>query len=294
MSAQTQSNGPKKLLVLGASGMLGNAVFRFFANEPGYLTRGVLRSAAASQFFSQDLHANLISGVDADDERALKKLLADERPDIVVNCIGLVKQLVEANDPLVIIPINAMLPHRLARLCAAGGARLVHLSTDCVFSGKKGLYTEGDFPDCDDLYGRSKLLGEVDYPNSVTLRTSMVGHELNSAHGLINWFLAQHGSVKGFTRAIFSGLPTVEVARVIRDHVVPNPELRGVYHLSAEPISKYDLLKLVADVYGKAIAIRPAEHPVLDRSLNSDRFNAATGYEPPSWRRLVEAMHDFG
>ena len=211
----------------------------------------------------------------------------------MVNCIGVVKQLAEADDPLFAIPINSVLPHRLARLAQAVGARFVHCSTDCVFDGKKGMYTEADFPDATDLYGRSKFLGEVDYENAITLRTSIVGHELSSAHGLVNWFLAQEGPVRGFTKAIFSGLPTVELARVIRDAVLPNPSLRGLYHVSAAPIAKFDLLRLVADAYGRGTTITPDDSLVLDRSLDSSRFRSATGYVPAPWPALVRAMRDF-
>jgi dTDP-4-dehydrorhamnose reductase len=205
-----------------------------------------------------------------------------------------VKQLAEADDPLTALPINSMLPHRLARLCELAGARLVHISTDCVFSGAKGMYVESDFPDADDLYGRSKYLGEVDYPHAVTLRTSIIGHELDGARSLLCWFLAQGGPVRGFTKAVFSGLPTVELARVVRDFVLPHPELHGLYHVSAAPINKYDLLKLVAQAYGKDIEITPHDQLVIDRSLDSTRFKAATGYAPPSWPELVRTMHAFG
>jgi dTDP-4-dehydrorhamnose reductase len=156
------------------------------------------------------------------------------------------------------------------------------------------MYREQDVSDAQDLYGRSKYLGEADYPNAVTLRTSIIGHELSSANGLVGWFLAQQGSIKGFRRAIFSGLPTVELARVIRDHVIPNPELHGLYHVSAEPISKFDLLKLIAKAYGKTIDIKPDDNLVIDRSLNSSRFFEATGYNSPPWVQLVQSMRDFG
>ncbi|NTU50097.1 MAG: SDR family oxidoreductase, partial [Desulfobulbaceae bacterium] len=185
-------------------------------------------------------------------------------------------------------------PHRLSKLCALVGARLIHISTDCVFSGKKGMYSEEDFPDANDLYGRTKLLGEVDYPNALTLRTSMIGHEITGSKSLISWFLAQKGPVKGYRRAVFSGLPTVEIARVILDFVLPNAELHGVYHLSAAPIDKYDLLSRVAMVYGKSIEIVPDDSVQINRSLDSSRFRAVTGFNPKSWDEMIIAMRDFG
>jgi dTDP-4-dehydrorhamnose reductase len=225
---------------------------------------------------------------------ALTRLFSYIRPDVVVNCIGLVKQLAEANDPLIALPINSLLPHRLARLCEFVRARLVHISTDCVFSGRKGNYLETDEADAKDLYGRSKLIGEVDYPHAVTLRTSIIGHELRSIQGLIAWFLVQEGNINGYTHAIFSGLPTCELARVIRDFVLPRAELKGVYHVAAQPISKYELLKLVNQEYGKGLKIEPYDQIKIDRSLNATRFREVTGYVAPAWPDLIAKMREFG
>ena len=274
--------------------MLGNAVLRLFAQSPGYHVFGSVRSSAARRLLPNDLHSSVIAGVDVENIDNLTHLFAVVHPDVVINCVGLVKQLAEADDPLAAIPINALLPHRLARLCEVAGARLVHMGTDCIFSGAKGMYTEADASDAKDLYGRSKYLGEVDYPHAVTLRTSIIGHELDGARSLIGWFLAQEGSVKGYKRAIFSGLPTVEVARVIRDHVIPHPELHGVYHMSAEPINKFDLLTLVAQTHRKTIDISADDQLVIDRSLDSTRFRQATGFAPKPWPELIRSMRDFG
>lgn len=282
-----------KVLVIGASGMLGNTVLRFFAQSPGYQTFGSVRSSAALRLLPPNLSQNIRADVDVENNDNLTRLFAIH-PDVVINCVGLVKQLAGANDPLTTIPINALLPHRLSRLCEVAGSRLVHMGTDCVFSGAKGMYTEADASDAKDLYGRSKYLGEVDYPHVITLRTSIIGHELNGAHSLVGWFLSQKGSVKGFKRAIFSGLPTVEIARIIRDCVIPHPELHGVYHVSAEPINKFDLLTLVAKQYGKTIDILPDETIVIDRSLDSTRFRVATGFQPAPWSELVRRMREFG
>jgi dTDP-4-dehydrorhamnose reductase len=283
-----------RVLVLGASGMLGNAVLRLFAQSDGFEATGTARSSASVRTLPAPVRERVLPDVDVQDGDALVRLFARVRPDVVVNCIGMVKQLAQAADPLSAIPLNALLPHRLANLCELAGARLVHVSTDCVYDGAKGLYTEDDPPDAVDLYGRSKHLGEVDYPHAITLRTSIIGHELQSAHGLVGWFLAQQEGVRGYTKAVFSGLPTVELARVIRDHVLPRPSLRGLYHVSAAPITKHDLLRLVGEVYGKAVTIAPDDRLVIDRSLDSTRFRAATGYEPPPWPQLVRAMHAFG
>ncbi len=283
-----------KILVLGASGMLGNATLRFFAASRGCTVTGSVRSASAVALLPAALHSQVVSGVNVEDVDSLLTLFSRVRPDVVINCIGVVKQLADASDPLAAIPINSILPHRLLRLCRMVGARLIHVSTDCVFAGTRGLYREADVADAVDLYGRSKLLGEVDDSHAVTLRTSMIGHELNSAHGLASWFLAQQGTVKGYRRAIFSGLPTVELARVLRDFVIPQVNLRGVYHLSVEPISKFALLQLIAAEYGSPTRIEPDDGVVIDRSLDSTRFRALTGYVPPPWPLLVRNMRDFG
>lgn len=282
-----------RVLVLGATGMLGSAVLRLFAQSVGYEVVGSARTSNARRLLPDTLTDRLICGVDVDQVDSLVRLFALVQPDVVINCIGLVKQLAAADDPLTAIPINSLLPHRLARLCDVAEARLVHVSTDCVFAGDKGMYTEVDVSDAKDLYGRSKYLGEVDYPHAITLRTSIIGHELSGSHSLVGWFLAQQGRVKGFSRAIFSGLPTVELARVIRDHVLPHPGLHGLYHVSAEPINKLDLLTLIAKTYGKTIDISPDDTLVIDRSLDSSRFRGAAGYQPEPWPELVRRMHEF-
>ena len=282
------------VLVLGASGMLGSAVFRVFVESSIFETVGLVRARNAVQLFPQAIASHLICGLNVENLGGLASLFTKIRPQIVVNCIGLVKQLIDTNNPLDVLPINSLFPHYLANLCEVAQVRLIHISTDCVFSGAKGLYTECDVADANDLYGRSKYLGEVDYPNSVTLRTSIIGHELGAAHSLVAWFLSQEGSVNGFKRAIFSGLPTVEMARVIRDYVIPHPELHGTYHVSAEPINKFDLLTLIAQIYGKVIDIKPDDQLVIDRSLDSTRFRHATGFVPKSWPELIRSMHEFG
>lgn len=282
-----------RTLVLGTTGMLGNAVLRVFAADPKFEVFGSSRSRALLDRLPQGLGERVLSGYDVESPDALNRLFAATRPKLVINCIGLVKQLSAANEVLDAVPLNTLLPHRLAMVTQACGARLIQVSTDCVFSGKQGGYVETDFADADDVYGRSKFLGEVDYPHAITLRTSIIGHELDGGRSLIGWFLSQRGPVTGFTRAVFSGLPTVELAKVIKDFVVPRPELRGLYHVSAAAIDKCSLLRLVASIYGRDDPVQPSDQPVIDRSLDSTRFRRATGYEPPGWPELVKSMHAF-
>lgn len=282
-----------RVLVLGVTGMLGHDVFKVLHESTALEVWGTLRSPSGLRHFDEILQTRLRSGVDVLDLDALTDALVSVRPEVVVNCVGLIKQLADANDPLATLPINAMLPHRLAKLCSLNGARLIHVSTDCVFSGHKGMYLESDLSDAEDLYGKSKYIGELhDQAHAITLRTSIIGHELGSSHALVDWFLSQQGRVKGYRKAIFSGLPTVELARVIRDYVIPAPQLHGLYHVSVDPIDKYSLLSLVADVYGKDIEIVPDDQLAIDRSLDSTRFRHDAGYTPPAWRVLVEQMRN--
>ena len=282
-----------RVMVLGVTGMLGNAMFRVLSENADLVVYGTARSESSRRYFAENLQSQIFVGVNVENHDSLVKVFADVQPNIIVNCVGLVKQLADANDPLQAVPINTLLPHRLAALCQATAARLIHISTDCVFSGSKGDYLESDFPDAYDLYGRSKLLGEVDYPHAITLRTSIIGHELSGHRSLVNWFLAQQSSVKGYTRAIFSGLPTVELATVVRDVVLPQQELHGLYHVASRPINKFDFLQLVAKAYGKSIEIKPAEDLVIDRSLNANRFKQATGYVSPEWPAMIQHMYEF-
>lgn len=280
------------ILVLGVTGMLGNAMFRVFAQDSAHTVYGTARQESALAHFPE-LAGNILTGVDVTDDASLAVAFEKVKPDMVINCVGVVKQLASAEEPLEAIPINSLLPHRLAKLCKDYDARLVHVSTDCVFSGEQGNYRESDFADADDLYGRSKFLGEVDYPHAITLRTSIIGRELTGARSLVGWFLSQKGPIKGFTKAIFSGLPTVELARIVKDVVLPRPELHGLYHVAAAPIDKFELLNLVAKTYQHDITINPDASLVIDRSLNADRFHAATGYTPPTWPELISRMHTF-
>lgn len=273
---------------------MGHTIFRVLAQDSGYEVTCTVRSMAAAERLPAILRDHLRIGPDADKPETIWSALEGHRPDVVINCIGIVKQLPQANDPLVAIRLNALFPHQLAQACKAIGARLIHLSTDCVFDGTRSQYTEADFASANDLYGRSKFLGEVDYPNAVTLRTSTIGHELGSHHGLLEWFLSQTGPVRGFRKAIYSGLTTVEFAKVIRDCVLPRPELRGVYQVSGDVIDKYSLLMLIREIYAKDIAIDPDDAVGIDRSLDSSRFRGITGYLPPPWIDQIREMRQFG
>jgi len=241
--------------------------------------------------FAAKYKKRLKAGIDVENFSGIVGILEKVKPDVVINCIALIRQAQIEKNPLAAISINAQFPHRLALVCQKLGARLIQIGSDVVFDGKKGMYVEKDKINISDFYGMTKYLGEVSYSNCVTIRTSILGHELLEKSALVEWFLAQKEKVRGYTKAIYSGFPTVELARIISDYILPNNDLSGIYHVSSEPISKYDLLKLIAQRYGKKIEIEPDSEFILDRSLDSSLFRSITGYNPPLWVDLIDKMY---
>jgi dTDP-4-dehydrorhamnose reductase len=278
-----------KILVLGATGLLGNAVFRSMSKTSGTRVEGTIRQEAARGLFAPEHAARLTVVEDLEHPHALARLFDGAGPDVVVNCVAVGRPA--PADPMRSILVHSVLPRRLLHLCGLSGARLIQIGSDGVFSGKRGAYTEDDVPDANDIYGISKLLGEVAAPHAITLRTSIIGHELQSGSGLLEWFLSQQDQCRCYTRAIFSGFPTIVLADLIRDVVIPRPDLQGVYHVTTRPISKFDLLQLVARRYGKAIQLIPDDRASPDRSLVAARFEKATGYVAPDWPTLVDLMY---
>jgi dTDP-4-dehydrorhamnose reductase len=269
--------------------MLGHKVSQVVSQryETHVTARRPFDAGAAGSVEARHWH----SGVDVANLDRLAAIVRAVSPAVIVNCVGVIKQRPEAYDPLVSIEVNALFPHRLHQLAQDTGAYLIHLSTDCVFSGARGHYSEADLPDPPDLYGRSKLLGEIDAPDALTLRTSIIGHELDSCFGLVEWFLSQSGgSVRGFAGAIFSGFPTLVLARIIADLIELTPRLSGLYHVAAAPISKYELLLLLRDAYNVPVTIDRDERVRIDRSLNADRFLTATGLVAPAWPDMIARM----
>lgn len=276
--------------MIGASGMIGNAVMRALSEKKEWRVFGSVRNEDAKRFFSPMIGENIMTTMGLEQSDGISEILNLTRPNVVINCAGLTKHKTKVEDPLVSIPINTLLPHRLASLCTLIGARLIHVSTDCVFSGLKGKYTENDSTDAVDVYGKSKALGEVDSPHVITLRTSTIGHEFQSNHGLLEWFLSQEDSCKGFVRAVFSGMPSIVFAQVIRDVIIPQKSLSGLYHVGADPINKFDLLQLISRIYKKDINILRDEKLVIDRSLDSTKLKLATGYIAPEWPEMIKLM----
>ena len=280
-----------KLLILGASGMLGNNLFQFFLSKREFETFAIVRNKSSLGKVYASKKVREIS--DIKNIKEFSSVLKKISPNVVINCIGAIKQKNNFNNSSEIIHINSLLPHLLEDACNKVGARMIHFSTDCVFSGKVGNYEEKNEPDAQDLYGLSKRLGEVLNGNSLTLRTSIIGHELSSNLSLLDWFLSQENKVKGYKKAIFSGLTTIEIGKILKEIIFPNHNLSGLFHLSVNPINKYDLLKLVAKEYKKNIKILEDSEFKIDRSLDSSKFSAFTGYNPPSWKELIKELHDF-
>lgn len=278
-----------KILILGGDGMLGHELLRQLRvrHEVRVTLRAALADYARHRLFDT---SNSFDGVDVRDFGSVERSIGMFRPDAVINAVGVVKQRSASAESIPSIEINALLPHRLAALCRDNGARLIHMSTDCVFSGKTGNYAEDDFPDAADLYGRSKLLGEVGEAPAITLRTSIIGRELSRKTGLLEWFLAQQGTIKGYRKAIFSGFTTIEMSRIIEMLLTRFPQAQGLYQVSSAPISKYDLLLRIRNRLGLAIEIKPEDDFRCDRSLNSTRFRAAFNYQPPTWDAMIDEL----
>ncbi len=281
------------ILVFGASGMIGGAIFQILSDNTDWSVYGTVRDESNKNYFSSKLSDDLFINIDILIKDNFDDIFSTIRPDIVINCIGITKHIPGSEDPLLAIPMNALFPHKLAKICKDYGCRLIHISTDCVFSGFKGNYLEKEQSDARDIYGKTKYLGEVDYPHAITLRTSTIGHEFHTKYGLLEWFLSQENQCKGYNRAYFSGLPTVVLAEVIRDSVIPDKTLSGLYHVGGNKISKYDLLCLIAEVYNKKINIQKSDEVMIDRSLNTDYFRSDSGYTAPEWSELINTMHSY-
>jgi dTDP-4-dehydrorhamnose reductase len=279
-----------RVLILGGSGMFGHKLAQQCKDhfETWVTLRGGIEAYSHFNIFPPE---TTLSGIDAFDFDTVMHAFAKAQPEVAINCIGIIKQLPAANDPIPSITINSLFPHRLAALCRVKGIRLIHLSTDCVFSGRKGLYTERDSADAEDLYGRSKLLGEVEEDHCMTLRTSIIGPELDTAFGLLEWFLKnQSVNVRGYTNAVFSGFTTMELANIIIDLIEHHRDLSGLYHVSSDPITKFDLLAMIRDAFGIRVEILPWPDVRIDRSLDSSCFRKATGFSPRAWSPMIADM----
>lgn len=278
-----------RILILGGDGMLGHQLLKSLAasHEVKVTLRQNIEAYRQYDLFSD---VNSFTGIDVRSFERIGEVIADFLPEAVINAVGIIKQRDTSKEIIPSLEINALLPHKLSVLCKISGARLVHLSTDCIFSGKKGNYKEADPSDAEDLYGRSKYLGEVHGPHCLTLRTSIIGFELFRKKSLLEWFLSQTGTVKGFTKAIYTGFTTLEMSRIIENMLVKHPEASGVYHVSSDPINKYELLLLFREKLEHNIEIMPDETFCCDRSLDSTSFRKEFTYTPPPWETMIKEL----
>ena len=276
--------------------MLGSTLFRYLGSDPALQVQGTMRGDPSGSTIGSVRHrpnASLVGYVKGPDDDQFVQVLADFGPNVIVNCVGCRQQPRSPAEAVKMIYANSLVPHKLAKLAGEFGARLIHFSSDGVFSGRRGLYREDKVPDPVDVYGHSKLLGELDYPHCLTLRTSMIGHASKESDQLVDWLFRQKVKINGYRQAIFSGLPTIEIAMIVREILLPRTELMGIWHLAAAPISKFKLLRLIVERYGLDVEVVPTPEPVIDRSLDASRFYTATGYVAPSWPELIDRMREF-
>jgi dTDP-4-dehydrorhamnose reductase len=283
----------KKILIIGASGMIGSALVSFFSKVGEFSVFGSIRSLDIPNFFNKFNNVKIFNSINLDKKNSLLSVINLISPDIVINCVGVVKQSEEIKNYYNTIFLNSLFPHYLYELSSKHSFRLIHISSDCVFSGNKGNYSETDVTDPNDLYGLTKLLGEIKSGNAITIRASLIGHEIYRKQGIVEWFLSQDGNVQGYNKAIFSGVTSIEFARIIYENIIPNHNLKGLYHISSFPISKYDLLLLIKNIYNKtSINIIGSNKIIINRSLNSSNFQNHTGYLVKEWPQMIKEMKE--
>ena len=282
-----------RILILGVTGMLGSCIYRYFLEEKDVSIIGILRNQNQKFLLNENISSKLEIFNEYKTFQKLEKFIADRKPDYVINCLGVIKQKINISKPEDTIFINSYLPHLLNKVSIKNNFKIIHFSTDCVFDGNLGSYKESDIALPKDFYGISKVLGELNTNNALTLRTSIIGHELKSSLSLVDWFLSSKKRVNGFTKAIYSGFPALEIAKIIHKFIIPDSSIYGTYNVSSNPISKYELLKIISKKYNHQVDIVPDEKIVIDRSLDSSLFNSKTNYKCPSWNKLVQEMYEF-
>ncbi|CAN5544173.1 NAD(P)-dependent oxidoreductase [soil metagenome] len=279
-----------KILIIGGSGMLGHKLVQIFKEKFDVWTTIKSDFNKYKKFGILD-KKKTIENLNVENLKSVEKVINKIRPDVIINAVGIIKQIQTSQDVVKTLTINSIFPHNLAIIAEKNQARLINISTDCVFNGKKGNYEETDLSDAVDLYGKSKNLGEVEGKNCLTLRTSIIGRELKTSHSLIEWFLSNQGKkVKGFINAVYSGFPTIVFADILADLLVNHKNLDGIYHLSSQPINKFELLKLIRSAYKADIEIEPFAEFKIDRSLDSTKLRRKIGFEPISWKKMIEVM----
>jgi len=291
-----------RILIFGGSGMLGHQLWQCLSVRLPETFVVIRQSRQAYKEFKLFKNSERVfDNIDAMDFSTIQSVLSKIRPDFVLNCVGITKRREAATDPAVSITLNSLFPHKLAKWGQDNNAKVVSFSTDCVFDGKTGNYTEESLTSAEDIYGKTKALGEVKTGNALTLRSSFIGPELSHGSELLEWFLAQTGTVKGFKNAVYSGLTTLELCRIVEKIIFDYPAAKGLYNVSSDPITKFDLLTLIKKKMGLSIEIIPEDNFYCNRSLDSSRFRKEFNYTPPSWEKMVDELvielkgrrHDF-
>ena len=271
----------KTVLIIGSKGMAGHVIYNYFKENGKYVVKDIARGT--------DFHIPTYK-LDVTNFKELGAAIESEKPDIVINCIGILNKDAEDNPDKAIL-LNSYLPHFLAKTGKDIGFKLVHISTDCVFNGAKGGYTEKSIKDGIGFYAQSKAIGEVGYGNNLTIRTSIIGPELKSGIGLFHWFMSQKGTINGYKQAYWTGVTTIELARAIIDAI--DQDIIGIHHLvNNEKISKYDLISIFKEVFEKNnLEILPSEEYKIDKSLI--KTNNAFNYSVPSYRTMIVQMQQW-
>lgn len=280
-----------RILILGGSGMLGHRLWLYLpARFPDIYTTLHKDRNKYDKYNLFNNKKKVIDNIDAVDFSVVERVLDKIRPDVILNCIGITKRRDEINNMALCINLNSLFPHNLANWGEINKAKIITFSTDCIFDGKTGNYIEENLPSASDIYGKTKALGELRGTNTLTLRSSFIGPELFQGSELLEWFLAQTGPVKGFKNAIYSGLTTFELCRVVEKILVSYPQASGLYNVSSDPITKFDLLMLIKKEMDLSVEIVPDETFCCDRSLDSSRFRKEFNYIPPSWEVMVQEL----
>ena len=282
-----------KILILGADGMLGHKLFQLLGMDYpetfGTISgKSSIYPYSGISFFHTD---KVIPEVNMLDFGQIEHIINQLNPDYIINCLRVATHGDETAPPLQTITVNSLLPHQLAEVAKKNGARMIHFSSDCVFNGKQGMYTEEDPPNATHIYGQTRLLGEVFADNVLVLRGSVIGRELIQHSSLLDWFLRQQGSeINGFTHAIYSGLSSVETVRVVQMIISIKPSLTGLYHIASKPINKYNLLKLAQKNFGIKVTIHKQNKYFVNRSLAAEKIKYALGYVAPSWSSMMKEL----
>ena len=277
----------KKILVIGASGLIGNAIFHECLNFK-YDVYGTIKRKNKKYFFKKNSN-KIFSNIRIENDKEIVKIIKKIKPNIVINCAAVVKKYIDLYSIKKIFEINSKFPKKLEHLTSMYNFKLIHISTDCVFDGKHGNYSEDDIPNPQDIYGLSKYFGEVKSDNCLTIRTSVIGPELKKSQGLYEWFMKQNGKIKGYKKFIFSGLTSFELSKIIISNL-SNFKLGSIVHISSKPINKFELLKKFKKTFSKKdLVIKECNKIKINRSLISN-FQKKNNIKISSWNKMLSDM----